>query len=90
MVAPDLMSEAQKVLDSPTPSQPVVESSVPALNQEPGAATPVQTEADPSESLTSSQAVQVVSTVDGSGSQPQEPEQAQTAPPPPDGSGANS
>ncbi len=90
VAVPDLMSEAQKVLDSPTPSQPVVESSVPVLHQEPGTATPVQTDAGPSESPTSSQAVQVVSTVNGSGSQPQEPEQAQTAPPPPDGSGADS
>ena len=90
VTVPDLMSEAQTVLDSPAPSQPAVESSVPVLHQEPGTATPVQIEAGPSESPTSSQAVQIVSTVDESGSQPQEPEQAQTAPPPPDGSGANS
>ena len=90
VAVPDLMTEAQKVLDSPTPSQPVVESSVPVLHQEPGTATPVQIEAGPSESPTSSQAAQVVSTADGSGSQPQEPEQAQTAQPPTDGSGADS
>jgi hypothetical protein len=89
VTVPDLMSEAQKVLDSPAPSQPVPESSAPVFHQEPGTPTPVQTEANPSESPSPVQAVPVVSTVDESGSQPQEPEQAQTAPPPADGSGDN-
>ena len=89
VTVPDLMSEAQKVLDSPAPSQPVAESSVPVLDQEPGTPTPVQTQAGPSESPPPDQAVPVVSTADESSSQPQEPEQAQTAPPPADGLGDN-
>jgi Sec-independent protein translocase protein TatA len=78
VTVPNLMAETQQVLNTSAPNQSAVGSSEPAS---PGveATTPVQTEASPSESLRSSQAVQAVSTAEESGSPPQQPEHAQTA-----------
>ena len=90
VTVPNLMAETQQVLNTPEPNQPAVESSEPASSLETEATTPVQIEANPSESPRSSQAVQVVSTAAKSGRQPQEPEQTQTAPAPADSSEANS
>ena len=93
VVVPDLMAETQQVLNTSAPNQPAVESSEPA-SPEVAATTPVQIGASPGGPGTfepaEPEAVQVVPTEKEFGSQPQEPEQAQTAPASADSSEANS
>jgi Sec-independent protein translocase protein TatA len=88
VTVPDLMGDVQRVLNPPVPS------GEPASELKPDVATPVQTEASPSEPVISGQAepkaVQVIPTAGESDSQPQEPERTQTAQAPADSSEAKS
>jgi Tat protein translocase TatB subunit len=90
VAVPNLMAETQQVLNTSAPNQPAAESSAPA-SPEVKATSPVQIGASPGGPGTlEPEAVQVVSTAQEPGSQPQEPEQAQTAPAPADSSEAKS